>query len=87
MEKIRSFLTKHKKLMFSLTLALSLSLSCIGCFATEDTSVSSAVTGAMGVFTTVVSTLTSNPILLVILGASLIPLGFKIFKSAKRSVK
>lgn len=49
--------------------------------------IGSAVTSATGVFTGVLDVLVGNPIFIALIGASLIPIGFKIFKSAKSAAK
>ncbi len=53
----------------------------------EGFSVADAVTTAMGIFTSVIDVIIENPYLIAFLGAALIPLGFKIFKSAKSAAK
>lgn len=58
------------------------SAASFGAFAAEGDP-ASAVTAATGVFSSVVSILTDNPIMLVFIGGALVPVGFKIFKAAK----
>lgn len=48
--------------------------------------VTDAVTAGLSLFSATVSTLTSNPIFLAILGCALIPVGFRVFKAAKNAV-
>lgn len=50
-------------------------------------SVGGAVTAATGIFTSVLDVLTGNPIFIALIGAALVPVGFKIFKSAKNAAK
>lgn len=88
LSKIKSKLKSNKaKLITSLTVMSMAIMTCMSCFAEETGSVSSAVSQGVSVFSTVSSILFSNPFLLVILGLGLIPVGLKVFSSAKRSVK
>lgn len=51
------------------------------------TEVLAAVSGATGLVATIFEVITDNPVLLFFLGASLVPVGFKIFKMAKGTAK
>lgn len=84
--KIKAKLKANKaKLTTSLTVMSLMITTCMSCFAEGE--VTSAVSSGLSIFSEVSSTLLSNPIFLCILGAGLVPLGFKIFKSGKKAVK
>lgn len=87
--KIKEMVQKAKaRVIPAMVGAMAVVSLAVPAFAVEgDVGAAEAVTSGLGVFTATVGTLTSNPILLAILGLGLIPLGFKIFKSAKRAVK
>lgn len=52
----------------------------------EGFTIASAMTAASGIFEGVLSVLTGNPIFVALIGAALIPIGFRLFKSAKNTV-
>lgn len=56
-------------------------------FLAEGFTVSGAITSATEIFTSIANLITSNAILIVFVGASLIPIGFKIFRSAKSAAR
>lgn len=88
LSKIKAKLKANKaKLTTSLTVMAMMIATCMSCFAEETGSVAGAVSEGVSVFSTISSILFTNPFLLVILGLGLIPIGFKVFSSAKRSVK
>lgn len=53
----------------------------------EGFTVASAVTAGLGIFTSVLDVIVGNPLFLAIIGVGLVPLGFKIFRSAKGAAK
>ncbi len=46
-----------------------------------------AVDGVLGVCTSIFTWILANPLMLFFVGASLIPIGFKIFKGGKKAAK
>ena len=85
--KCKNAIKRNKaKFLIALTVMAMSVMTCMSCFA-EGADVGTAVTGGLSIFTATVDTLFSNPILVALVGAGLIPIGFKIFKSAKKAAK
>lgn len=53
----------------------------------ETFTVASAVTAGLSIFTSVIDVIVTNKLFLSIVGVGLVPLGFKIFRSAKSAAK
>lgn len=85
LRKTREFLRSTRFALMSASVPVVALCGTVPAFAAG--SVSDAVTAGLGLFSATIDTLLTNPILLAILGASLVPLGFKIFKAAKNTVK
>ena len=91
-EKVKGFVSTHKMQMIAGGTAAAAGLSTVAFAETPDTTVAvSAVTGAMGdafaMVGTVLSQIASQPILLLVLAASFIPIGVKVFRMLKHAVK
>ena len=83
-EKVIAIIGSKQALFCSVGATVS-TLSVVPAYASVG-DVSSAVTAGLGLFSATVSTLTSNPIFLAILGCALIPVGFRVFRAAKNAV-
>ena len=88
--KCKNAIKRNKaKFLIALTVMAMSVMTCMSCFAAEFTTetVTSSVASGMSLLSTTMGVIVDNPLLTCILGAGLIPVGLKIFKSARKAVK